>query len=336
MSDPTDPTGPVPPSTPPVPPRHKRRWLRGLLLLVAVVLVGAVLLLALAPTLLGTRPAVDLALGQVNKRLNGRVAVASVSLGWLSGIRLDGLQVFDEAGAQIAQADHVVCPMPLWRAATGHYPLGNTVVDGLAFDAKVDSQGRLNFAQLVKTTPGPTTAPPKPAGRPAEAKPSKLPDVSGDIRIKNARGTVTQPGKPTVYLTSLAAEVKIPDVNQPITDHVDAGVRVGDAGPVGHLVADGTAAAVKANVVDPDTATVHQTADVTDLDLAAAKPFIPATVGVDTLAGLLAGHLVVDVADGKSPRSTAPSPAPRRSCSAAPSCTATRSARTRSPPRCPS
>ncbi len=297
MADSTEETRPVPPSTPP--PRRRRRWGRTLLLIALIVVLGLALLVAIAPTLLSTGPAVHFALGKVNAELNGHVEVNGVSLGWLGGARLDGVRVFDQAGTQIAQADHVVCPMPLWHAVTGSYPLGNTVVDGLAFDAKYDSQGRLNFAQLVKTTPGPTP-PPRPAGPPPAAKPSKLPDVSGDVQLKNARGTVSQPGKPTVYLTALAAEVKIPGIDQPITDHVDASVKVGDGGPVGHLVADGTAAAIKANVVDLDTAAVHQTADLTDLDLAAAQPFIPATVGVTTLAGLLDGHLLVDVADGKS------------------------------------
>ena len=304
MSEPTDPAVPpsTPPgSTPPPPRRPRRRWVRVLLLVVAIAVVGLLVLLAIAPTVASTRPVVNLVLGKVNARLNGHVQVKDVSLGWFSGAKLDGVQVFDAAGAQIAQIDHVTCPMPLWRAATGSYPLGNTVVDGLAFDAKYDGEGRLNFARLVKSSPPTLSTESKPANpSPTESKPSKLPDVSGDVQLKNARGTVSQPGKPTVYLTGLAAEAKIPGINQTITDHLDASAKVGEAGPVGHLVADGTAAAVKNNVVDLDTAAVHQTADLTGLDLAAAQPFIPATVGVTTLGGLLDGHLLVDVPDGKS------------------------------------
>ncbi len=298
-TDPADPSTPNPTPTPvPPPARRKRRWLRVALGVVVVAVVALLLLVGLAPTLLGTRPAMDLVLAQVNKRLNGHVAVASASFGWTSGVRLEGVQVFDDAQMQIAQADHVTCPMPLWRAATGKYPLGDTVVDGLSFDAKYDGQGRLNFAQLAKSSPAePAPAQGKPA---APGRPSKLPDVSGDVQVRNARGTVSQPGKPTVYLTALAAEVKMPGTNDPITDHVDASVRVGDAGPVVRLVADGTAAAIKGNVVDLDSANVHQTADVTNLDLAAAKPFVPAAMGLDTLSGLLAAHLVADVTDGKS------------------------------------
>ena len=301
MADAADPIDPVP--TPPVPPqpapRRKRRWLRRALLLLVVLAVGLVVLVALAPTLLSTSPVVAFALRQVNGRLNGHVTVKDVSLGWTTGVKLDGVQVFDDAGASIAQVDHLTCPMPLWRAATGSYPLGHTVIDGLAFDAKYDAQGRLNFARLVKSEPTKpaTEAKPKPS---APSTPSKLPNVSGDVELTNGRGTVSQPGKPTVFLTKLAGEVKIPDVNSPVTDHVDATVHVGDGGPEGHLVADGTASAVKGNRVDLDAANVHQTADVTGLDLAAAKPFVPASAGVDTLAGLVDAHLSADVTDGKS------------------------------------
>ncbi len=292
------PTDPVPPT----PPRRKRRWVRRLLLLAVVVVVGLLLLVALAPTLLSTSPVVSLALKQVNQRLNGRVEVGSVSLGWTTGVRIDGLRVFDDANTQIAQADHVTCPMPLWRAATGKYPLGHTVVDGLAFDAKVDSQGRLNFASLAKSAPTPATpAPTAPSTTPtATAQPSKLPDVSGDLELTNSRGTVSQAGRPTVFLSKLAGTIKIPSINDPIADHLDASMHVGDGGTEGHLVADGTASAIKGNILNLDAANVRQTLDVTGLDLAAAKPFVPASVGLDTLAGLLDGHLSADVTDGKS------------------------------------
>ena len=296
MTDLPVPNDLVPPSS----AAPKRRWVRRLLLSTGVAVGGVVLLVAIAPTLLSTGPFVRFALRQVDARLNGRVEVASVSLGWLSGVRVDGLRVFDEAGVQVAQADHVACPMGLWRTVTGRYPLGHTVVDGLAFDARVDAQGRLNFAQLVKTNPSepkPPAAPPR--GAPPAA-PSKLPDVSGDLELTHARGTVSQAGRPTLYLTRLAAEVRIPTINDPITNHLDATVRAGEGGPDGHLVVDGTAAAIKANLLDVDTATVHQTAELTSLDLAAAKPFVPASVGLDTLAGLLNGHLSADVTNGRS------------------------------------
>ena len=226
MSDldptPTPPAGDPVPTPPPAPLRKRRRWLRLVLLLVAILVIGGLILAAVAPTLLSTRPVVNLALAQVNKRLNGHVEVGSVSLGWTTGIKIDGLRVFDDAGAQIAQVEHVTCPMPLYKAATGSYPLGHTVVDGLDFDARYDAAGRLNFARLAKAAPTPSSPRPSTPATPSApqpaAEPSKLPDVSGDIEIKNARGTVTRPGKPTVSLTSLAARVVIPSINAQVTD----------------------------------------------------------------------------------------------------------------------
>ena len=295
--DPTpDPTAAA--AVTPTPPRRKRRrWLRVVLLLLVLGVGGLLLLVALAPTLLSTRPVVNLALKQVNQRLNGRVEVAGVSLGWTTGIKIDGLRVFDAAGVLVAQADHVACPMPLYKAIGGSFPLGHTVVDGLAVDAKYDSQGRLNLAQLAKAQPASAT-PPKAEPEPAQpGQPSKLPDVSGDLELTNARGTISRPGQPTVYLTSLAASVKIPSINDPITDHVTATAKVGEQGPEGKLVLDGTAAAIHGNRVALDSAVVHQSGDLTGLALAALKPFV---AGLDTLDGVVDGHLKLDVPDGKS------------------------------------
>ena len=305
-ADPVPPAGDVPPTVPATPPPpaaaapRRRRWVRVVLLVLVLLIVGAVVLVAIAPTILSTRPVVNFALGKVNAKLNGHVEVRDVSLGWTSGIKIDGLRVFDAANAQIAQADHVDCPLPLYKAILGHYDVGHTVIDGFDFDAKVDRQGRLNFAQLVKAEPTPSAPPSKPSEPPKPAEPGKLPDVSGDVAITNARGKLSQPGKPTVTLSSLAATLKVPSINDAVTDHLDAIWQVGDGGPATHLVLDGTAAAVTANRVNLDSAKIHQDGQLTGLDLAALKPLLPPSVKLDTLAGVLDGHLLLDVPDGKS------------------------------------
>ena len=52
----------------------------------------------------------------------------------------------------------------------------------------------------------------------ARGEVSKLPNISADIKLTNCTGTISQPNKPTVYLTKLDGEIKIPDINQPIAD----------------------------------------------------------------------------------------------------------------------
>ncbi len=293
-NNPIDPTNPAPDSTPAVPPPKRKK--RALILKIAAVLVVlVVLLIILAPTLISSGPVVSIVLSQVNKQLTGKVAIGSLSLGWTTGVDVKGIRVLDATSTQIAGIDHVSVPLPLWKAATGNYTLGNVIVDGVTFDAQVDANGISNFQKLVKSSQStPSTAAPITA----ESKPSKLPNVSADIKLTNCHGTVTQPGKPIVYLTKLEAEVKIPDINQPITDTLNAVVKVGEQ-PEGQISLAGTAAAIKGNLVAIDSADVHQILDVTNLSLSAGKPFMPANL-LDTLDGLLGAHFAIDLTAGKS------------------------------------
>ena len=167
-----------------VPSRRKRRLL---LKIAAAVFAFILVIVLIAPTLLSTKPAVDLILGQVNKQLNGKVEIASVSLGWFTDVKLQGLRVIDANGSQIAALDHATVAYPLRKAITGNLAFGDIVIGGLSFDAKLDANGKLNFAQLVKptslTAPG---APPSPA---TESKPSRLPNISGNLKLTDCRGS---------------------------------------------------------------------------------------------------------------------------------------------------
>ena len=279
----------------------RRRWLA---LKIAGGLMAAILLLVLAaPTLVGTRPVLSIILGQVNDKLNGHVEVSSLSLGWFSGTKIEGVRVFDSSKSQIAEVDRLVIPLPLWKALAGKLALGDVVCDGLSLDARYDAQHRLNFAQLLKHGPAPAGAAP-PANltatpsAPAEPKASKLPAISGTIKLTNCRATVSQPGKPTVYFSNVNGELKIPDINQPIEDSLNLAIRTGN-GQEGSLAVTGSAAVIRQNSIALDSAEIHQQIDLTNLDLQTARPFIPDSTGVDVLDGVLGIHISADVTGGK-------------------------------------
>ncbi len=299
--------GPTDPASPTPSPLHKGTRSRLIVKIIAGLIVVLVLLTLIAPTLLSTGPVLSIALRKVNEKLTGHVEVSSLSLGWFSGVLVQGVRVFDSTNAQIAQLNRLSIPIPLWKAALGRYDLGNVVCEGLSFDAKYDEKHRLNFEQLVKQSPAETTsAPPSPtppstpAGPPtpgAAAPPAKLPSISGNITITDCQGTIAQLGKPTVYLTRLKGNVQIPNINEPITDQLEAGIRVGEL-KESMLTAEGTAAVVKDNQIDIGAGEVHQKVDLTDLDLSAAGPFL---ADVKTLGGFFGFHLNVDLTNGKTP-----------------------------------
>src|SRR5215212_7815902 len=138
---PADPNAPATPDLKPAPKKKKRRWpyiVGGLLVLLLALLI-------LAPSIASTGPVRGMVLNIVNDSLNGKVEVADWSLGWNSGITVDGLKVRDEANEVVLQASHVRTELSLWktiRSGGSEIALGRTVVDNLDLTKlHVDEQG---------------------------------------------------------------------------------------------------------------------------------------------------------------------------------------------------
>ncbi len=282
-------SAPGTPAVPPEPPKKKRRRWPWVLLGLFIVLI---LLILLAPTLLSTAPARSFAIAQVNNHLNGKLSVNDWSLGWTSGVTLDGVKIDDEQGRRVVEVNSVRVPMSLLSAARGNYNLGEVVIDKPNLvNLEVYPDGTNNLANLVKETPGE-----KHEKKPKEEKPSKLPDVKGKVLIKEARGTITVHPKPDekaippIYLDPSDVTVDIPDINQPIANKATVAYHVGNAAP-GTIALEGTVDAIENNVVNVDQLKADQTLQIAGTDLAAAAPFLNSPTQTITLAGIANGSL---------------------------------------------
>ena len=70
--------------------RKKRPlWLKILLIGLAVVFV----LIALGPSIVSTSPLRNWAVGKINRQINGRVSIDSWSIGWFTGVEIQGLSL---------------------------------------------------------------------------------------------------------------------------------------------------------------------------------------------------------------------------------------------------
>src|SRR4051812_28981669 len=114
---PPPPTGPIDPNDPATPaartpapkPKKRRRWPW----VIGAILLLLVLLVLLAPTLLSTGPVRSIVIGKVNERLNGKLAVNDWSIGWLSGVTIDGVRVDDERGSRVLEVGRMRVPVSL-------------------------------------------------------------------------------------------------------------------------------------------------------------------------------------------------------------------------------
>ena len=108
------------------PPRKRRRWLRWLIVLLVLLAV----LLAAAPSLLSTNAAVGFVTDLVNDRIQGRIEIDELSLGWFTPGEVRGLRVIDAAGKEVLRVESA-------RLSGG---LARRIANGEAFDLiEVDS-----------------------------------------------------------------------------------------------------------------------------------------------------------------------------------------------------
>lgn len=301
-ADPTPPSQPAAPE-PVAKPRKRRRWPWVL----AVIVLLLLLLVALVPTLVSSGIGRSIVVSQVNQRINGHIEIKDLSLGWTSGIKLDGLVVFDASGRQILQLPHFSTGLTLLHAIRGNYALGHTEIDGLDVLVSREADGTLNWTHLAKSGAAPSSneppAKPQPAepttGNPAPAQPTKVPPVSGDVVVSNASITYedrSPAAQPPVFLRSVQANVNIPDINQTISDSLSAEARIGSpsAAP-GTLSVTGSAAAAKNNLLELATASVDQTLSLKGLDLAAVSTLLGPNLD---LSGQTNGQVIVQLSNG--------------------------------------
>ncbi len=288
------------------PPKKKKRrlWKKLLIgLLVIVILIGV--LIALAPMIISTDAVKSIALGQVNKQLNGRVDIASWSIGWTSGLRADGIRVYDASNAQIAQVKSAGTQLSLIGAARGNLDFGQTVLDSLDADMDIDKNGKSNFEKLVKSSDSPAAkpaAPPSDNSAPAKpaGKPTKLPKLKGDFKLLNAKIKVHQEGQPETLFVTADGGAVIADLNQPIDHKLVVTMQIGQNGKPGKLTVAGKAVAVKNDEVDLNTANADEAVTIESIDLPGLAPFIPASAGVIPRSGVINGQLALNLKDGKS------------------------------------
>lgn len=295
--EPGQPTNPTPAGTDPAKPakakRRRRRW---------PWVVGAIVLLLLGvllivPTLISSGLGRSIVVSQVNQRINGKVEIKDLSLGWVTPIHVDGVVIFDATGRQILQLQHLGTGLTLLNAARGNYALGKTQVDGLDVLVSREADGSLNWSHLARSTS--KTTEPSPAEKPAAKESAKLPNVEGEVVLDHCTVTYedrSDQHQPPVYLRSVQADVKIPNINGTITDNVSIDAQVGSA-PPGKIVVAGSMDAVKDNRVAMDSATIDQKLTISGVDAAALSSMLGSKL---KLAGNADAGVTLSLKDGKN------------------------------------
>jgi hypothetical protein len=271
--------------------KKKRRILRYALYAVAALVLLLIGLVLLIPTIVSSSAVRGIIISQANQQINGTLDIQKISLGWNSPIEVDGITIKDSTGRQILQLPHFSTGITLVRAMRGDFDLGKTEVAGLNVVVSTEPDGSINWTHLAKESPKPAT-PAKPEPAPAPEKPlapSKLPAIKGEFILSNCNITYEDRSpkhQPPVYIKNVQADLKFPDLNQPITDSFSAQIFIGQpTGTPGTVSVTGSLSAIKNSEVDMKTPSVDQTITTKGLDLSAVSPFLGPDLKVTGIAG---------------------------------------------------
>lgn len=176
----------------------RRWWWKLLLLLVVLVLVVVALLPTLASTATGTR----MALGFANDAIPGQIALDDLSVGWFSGLRIQGVSLRDPEGEVVATIKDIDARDASLRRLLSSYTRPGTIriIEPVAnIVAYEDGSTNLTRALVRPHPQASTPSEPAPADTPASDGPT-FSDVSLRIEFDNARLAYTAPGIEPIHV----------------------------------------------------------------------------------------------------------------------------------------
>lgn len=196
------------------PAQGRRRWLVYGLFGLLIVLV---LLVVLAPTILSTPPGQRLVVSLINDTVRGSVTIDTLSLSWLGGQRIRGVEILDPAGTKVGRLEELSTELTLLEAIQRRLSLGQTTIRGLTADLVVDESGANNLGNVFEPRRSST----------ADAAPLAVP-FTGNIELTDASMTVTSSDTEPVMFDALAGTMRIDPADRVLDVGLQGQSRQGD------------------------------------------------------------------------------------------------------------
>lgn len=188
--------------------KKRRRWP----LLLGAFLVVLICFVLLLPTLISTGPGTRMALGFVNKRLEGAVEVQKLKVSWFGGQRVDGLRVRDALNADILSAEQIDAPnISLISTAMGSGQVGSVTLKKPVLRVEQYEDGTTNLQRLMGA--GAVAQAPPQAEPPAPDKSKRRGprEFSLSIEVVDAEVTYAAAGQAPIVTNIPSAVVDISD-----------------------------------------------------------------------------------------------------------------------------
>jgi hypothetical protein len=119
--------------------KKSRKWLWAIVIAAGLI----VLVLLFLPSILSTSGGTEFLEGRISSAVDGDVKMGNLSVGWLSGIKVDNFVFEGPQGATRVQAEKITSRPRLWRLITGRLALEDTVIDKPDVQLTVTQEGRI-------------------------------------------------------------------------------------------------------------------------------------------------------------------------------------------------
>ena len=182
-------------TTPPA--GRRRRRARRILLWAGIPLVLLAGLFFLAPVIASSGPVRRRVVRYVNERIQGRIELDALRVGWFSATELRGVRLFDEQTREVARLPRVTLSSSLWGLITSAERLGDIELASPRLVLHVRPDGELSIVRAV--------SPVRPR-RPDEP-PTRLTAL---VRVSDGELSLSPvEGGPRLDLAELAGKVRI-------------------------------------------------------------------------------------------------------------------------------
>lgn len=133
--------------------KPKRRWLRRLIVLVCLLLIGLMVLMVLAPTLISTGAGKRFVMDTVSERVAGEIEADGLSVGWGGGQSLTGVVVRDVDGSEVVRVGRIDLPdVSLIALLRGGLGLGELRIEQVTGNIVGNEDGTTNLQRALAPT----------------------------------------------------------------------------------------------------------------------------------------------------------------------------------------
>jgi len=210
-------------------PKTAKKSKRKLLLFSLAAVVLFVLAILVLPSVLSTSSGKNFILGRINNAIDGTVRADSLSLGWLSGIKLDKIAFQDTAGNTSLKVKHFSAKPHFLPLLLGSIEIDKTLID----------QPELTIRVKPPTVGQPPT---KSTDQKIPSEPASVPvfpihKLNLEIRQGSAAITLDSPKPQTLQISNLSSKVSLNPAGEKSTLDLSMAVASGEQAQQASVVA---------------------------------------------------------------------------------------------------